>query len=346
MLQVLGISKMKTFQGGVIKLLNPHLRRTEGIPIVDPPMVSAQEAPHMRDDDDVLGLEIEGDARAYPWWIMDNHHVANDIVGGHAVFIMFCEVCATGIAFDPVVHERRLIFRLGPIYNGTPAAIDDQTESVWSPYLAMAIDGKLRGERLQIMPLQQMQWGEWRRRHPQTRVLPEGLGHRGGHGSDDTIHSERIPEGFRETMQNLDERLPRSTVVLGVLGNGWQRVYPVEALRDLGGVMNDGPPEQPIVCVADPAPTSYSAAAFSRTYEGRVLTFEADKAGRGAMTDRETGSVWDLRGTAFAGPLAGASLQFVSSHVSKFFIWAAHFPNIDIAGIIHVPETQVIDRRA
>ena len=147
-------------------------------------------------------------------------------------------------------------------------------------------------------------------------------------------------------MQRLDERLPSSTIVLGVLGTGWQRVYPLEALRDLGGVMNEGPPEQPIVCVADPVPTSYSAAAFSRTYEGHVLTFEADKQGRGVMTDRETGSVWDLRGAAFAGPLAGASLQFVSSHVSKFFIWAAHFQNIDIAGIIQVPETNVMDRRA
>ena len=164
-------------------------RQTEGVPIVDPPMVSAREATHMRDDDDVLGIEIEGDARAYPWWIMDNHHVANDIVGDRAVFIMFCEVCATGIAFDPVVDGRRLIFRLGPLYNGTPAAVDEESGSVWSPYFAMAIEGKYRGKRLRIMPLQQMQWGEWRRRHPDTLVLPEGLGRRGGHGSHESYPS-------------------------------------------------------------------------------------------------------------------------------------------------------------
>src|SRR5436309_2717753 len=63
-------------------------------PLMDPEMVPASAAGHMRDDDVVLGLELDGEARAYPWWIMDNHHVANDTVAGKPVVLVLCEACS------------------------------------------------------------------------------------------------------------------------------------------------------------------------------------------------------------------------------------------------------------
>src|SRR5436309_14997096 len=57
-------------------------------PLKDPPFVPVDRAGHMRDDDDVIGICLEGDARAYPWWILDNHHVANDLVGGQPVTVV------------------------------------------------------------------------------------------------------------------------------------------------------------------------------------------------------------------------------------------------------------------
>ena len=32
------------------------------------------------------------------------------------------------------------------------------------------------------------------------------------------------------------------------------------------------------------------------------------------------------------GPLAGTRLTFIPSHVSEWFIWAAHFPEIQLVG--------------
>jgi hypothetical protein len=72
---------------------------------------------------------------------------------------------------------------------------------------------------------------------------------------------------------------------------------------------------------------SYAAVAYSRVVDGRVLTFEAGPQG---AVDAETGSLWTAEGRAVDGPLAGKALQFVNSHVAEWFIWAAHYPEMDI----------------
>src|SRR5437879_1951452 len=63
---------------------SPGFAEREARPLIDPPSVPAAEAGFMRDDDMVVGVAAGAEACAYPWWIMDNHHVANDVVGGRA----------------------------------------------------------------------------------------------------------------------------------------------------------------------------------------------------------------------------------------------------------------------
>jgi len=60
--------------------LSPSRNRPWGLPLNNPSMVTIDEASHMRPDDMVLGLVVRGQPRAYPWWIMRNHHVVNDTV--------------------------------------------------------------------------------------------------------------------------------------------------------------------------------------------------------------------------------------------------------------------------
>ena len=51
--------------------------------IFDPVYVSAEEAgSFMYDEELVLGLEINGDVRAYSTWHLDHHEIVNDVVGG------------------------------------------------------------------------------------------------------------------------------------------------------------------------------------------------------------------------------------------------------------------------
>lgn len=282
----------------------------------------------MRNNDIILGVVMNGAARAYPWWIMDNHHLANDLVGDTPVVVLLCEICSTGIALSPIVDGRRLTFGVRHTYNGTIAFEDHQSRSLWSPYLAMAIRGRLEGTRLSVHPLQQMEWKVWKERHPETTVLPGDLGTRTGHGSEDSIESGRLPSGFRASLARWDDRLPHHTLVLGVIGRRGVRAYPLSMLKETEGVLNDDLGGDPIVILSDIRLGSYAALAFSRVINGRTLSFLPDREG---ILDEQTRSLWTAEGTGRSGPLAGVQLEFVSSHVSQWYVWAAHFPNLEIA---------------
>jgi hypothetical protein len=61
----------------------------DGIPaIFDPEFVSAQEADgFLLDTDQVMGVVIDGDARAYGTAFLSNREVVNDTVGGRAITV-------------------------------------------------------------------------------------------------------------------------------------------------------------------------------------------------------------------------------------------------------------------
>lgn len=308
--------------------VGPAFREANCRPLIDPAPVPAAVADHMRADDVVLGAAFGDESRAYPWWIMDGHHVANDIVGGQRLVIVLCEMCSTGIALDPVVRGRRLTFGQGHEFNGTVALEDRETRSVWSPYLAKAIRGPLAGERLSVLAVSQMSWELWHESHPETTVLADEPGGRTGHGSDHEIGGPPIHEGMREGLARWDDRLPHNTLVLGVVSGDLQRAYPLDLLRGGGGVVSDRIGDLPVVVLLRPGTGSYAALAFSRTVADRELTFRGSPAG---PIDEETGTRWTFEGKAVDGPLGGERLAFVTSHVGEWYIWAAHFPGLEIA---------------
>jgi hypothetical protein len=57
--------------------------KVDGIPSLDnPELIPAADASYLRDTDLVFGVEINGDARAYPLPIMGWHEMFNDTIGG------------------------------------------------------------------------------------------------------------------------------------------------------------------------------------------------------------------------------------------------------------------------
>jgi hypothetical protein len=67
----------------VHKLLAP-----DAIPAIDEPrFVSASEASFMRDDEPVVGVVIDGVAKAYSTWHLDQHEIVNDSFAGKPVAV-------------------------------------------------------------------------------------------------------------------------------------------------------------------------------------------------------------------------------------------------------------------
>jgi hypothetical protein len=56
--------------------------------INDPTFVSGEEAAkQMSQDEPVIGLVIDGEARAYSLWHLDAHEIVNDVIGSAAVAV-------------------------------------------------------------------------------------------------------------------------------------------------------------------------------------------------------------------------------------------------------------------
>ena len=62
----------------------------DGIPaILKPEFVSAAQADFLNSDDQVIGVEVEGEARAFPLKILNWHEVVNDTINGVPIVVTF-----------------------------------------------------------------------------------------------------------------------------------------------------------------------------------------------------------------------------------------------------------------
>src|ERR1043165_754121 len=135
-------------------------------PLNDPIWTDAHG--HLRDGDAVLGVHSHRQARALPWWIMKNHHVANLVIDDSPLLVTLCEMCSGAAAFRAEADGRRLMFRPRGQYNGTILLEEMSSGCLWSPFTGAALTGPLRGTILDRLSLSQCLWSEWRAMHPTT----------------------------------------------------------------------------------------------------------------------------------------------------------------------------------
>ena len=122
----------------------------DGIPSIDnPKFVNANEAEFVSDNDVVIGLEINGEIKAYPLSILVWHEIVNDNVGDIPVAVTYCPLCFTNQVFERTIDGNEVEFGTsGKLYNSNLVMYDRLTESYWSQALGTAIVGELAGHEL------------------------------------------------------------------------------------------------------------------------------------------------------------------------------------------------------
>ena len=119
----------------------------------------------------VVGIEIDGDARAYPLQYLGYHHQVRDSVGGRPVLVSYCTVCRSGRVFDPVVDGRAETFRLVGMDHWNAMFEDHTTRSWWRQASGEAITGARRGATLREIPSRQTTLKLWLAMHPNSLVM-------------------------------------------------------------------------------------------------------------------------------------------------------------------------------
>ena len=119
----------------------------------------------------VVGIEIDGDARAYPVQFIGYHHQVRDVVAGQPVLVSFCTVCRTGRVFRPIVRGKVESFRLVGMDHFNAMFEDARTGSWWRQANGEAIVGPLKGDTLPEIPSRQVMLAQWLALHPRSLVM-------------------------------------------------------------------------------------------------------------------------------------------------------------------------------
>lgn len=289
----------------------------DGIPALDdPPLIDASEAAVLDDEETVFGVEIGGDARAYPYRYMDWHEMLNDVVGGVPVTLAYCTLCGSGILYRAAVpgSADRLVFgSSGLLYRSNKLMYDRQTHSLWNQFTGQPVVGPLSdsGLVLEVLPLLTTRWGEWRRRHPQTRVLSADTGH-------DRDYRPGKPYGRYFASSKLmfptvvaDDRLMPKDEVFALRVSGASRAWPLKAFA-AGRVINDRSGVLDLVLVGDSTQRSV------RAYRGGGFDFETIEGDPDAL--RQGARIWRITEAALIGP-DGEQLSRLPGHLAYWFAW-------------------------
>ena len=309
----------------------------------NPKMVAPADAAFLRDDDYVLAVTIQGQSRAYPTRFMGWHHGVNDRVGDVPFAVTYCNVCNTAIGYDLRLDGKTVALDFHGLYNAVVALRDRETGSAFLQVDGRFVNGPLSGKRLKTVPVIDISWGAWKKLHPDTTVMSPENGFSQNYRlppGPEPRDRDRLAPFFIETITRGDLRLSPFEKVMGlavslpggVTSQTAYRAYPLQAVWEAGGVLNDTAEGKPVAVFVQPG--TQAAVAVSRTLEGRTLTFEGrkDDAGAFTITDKETGSRWSVEGKAESGPLSGKSLDRFVTHISLWYGWAAYFPETTIYG--------------
>jgi len=211
------------------------------IPAIDKPkFVSVTQATFLSEDDIVIALEMNGEARAYPIRILVRHELVNDSIGDKAFLVSYCPLCGSGLVFDRELDGEAVEFGVsGLLHNSDLVMYDRSSASLWQQITGTAFAGPKRKQELQAIPSSMTTWSQWRSAHPDTRVLstdnglPPGSYEQWPYG--DYANSDRLM--FPVTL--TDARLHPKMVIYGADINGHAVAYAQDYLLEKSNISDE-----------------------------------------------------------------------------------------------------------
>ena len=198
-----------------ISELHQGCPRQDCIPSIDNPnFVTAGAVDFLRDDDLVLGVVVNDDARAYSARVLQRHEIVNGEIGGEAIAVTYCPLCGSGVAFSRIVNGETVDFGVsGILHNSDLVLFDRSSRTLWQQITGVAFAGPNRGQKLTSVPVRMTDWASWKAAHPESLVLSLDTGFDEDYEVDHYVSyrgSERLFAGG-----TIDPRLHPKRVVYG-----------------------------------------------------------------------------------------------------------------------------------
>ncbi len=306
-------------------------------------------------DDRVIGLQIDGDAIAYPLSAMAVREVANEEFGNLPV----------SVTWSPITYSARAFVSIGPngesftlaptdklVLNSTLLEAED--ESHYLQFTGQAIIGPDAGHQLERIPCLNTTWAAWSSVWANSELL----------SPSSTPEVDIFENYYASTRPGLfsqrtnDKRLPDKDVVLGVSHPQEiqaTRMYSAHLMQQQP-VINDSIGNEPILLVCERSSATYVA--FSRVVDDQVLTFagesknpyrpnrvvernQRDELNQRAsphseyepwiLRDEQTSSLWHaVSGQCIDGEMQGTRLDPLDGQLGFWFAWSKFYGDVEL----------------
>jgi len=292
--------------------------KQDGIPpLREPVMIDASGAGYLQETDVVFGVAVEDDIRAYPKRILAWHEMFIDTLGGMPMAGVYCTLCGTVILYETEVDgTNHQIGTSGFLYRSNKLMYDQQTQSLWSTLEGRPVVGALVGKGIELRrrSVVTTTWGEWRRRHPDTKVLSLETGYDRDYDEGVAYRSYFATDELMFTVPKRDPRLKNKAEVLALRANGVELAISAAWLRKRP-VYRDRVGEVSVVVLTDKS-------GANRVYDDQGVVFSGYD-GDVSVTS-EDGRTWVLTESAL---ISGAdSISRFPANRSFWFAWYSAFP--------------------
>lgn len=297
--------------------------KRDGIPpLKDPTLETVDEADWLAETDVVFGVEFNGEAIAWPKRILAWHEMVKMTVGGESICGVYCTLCGSVIVYethvDSVHHE---LGTSGFLYRSNKLMYDHATKSLWSTIEGQPVVGQLVGKDIELKrkTVVTTTWGEWKRRHPETKVLSLATGHRRDYSEGAAYRRYFATDRLMFNVPLHDERLKNKQSVLALRSE----IEPADRLAITTDFLADHPVyHDTIGGVGFVVLTDESGASrVFRDDDQRIVEFD----GNSTATDTQ-GDTWTMSETSLDSS-SGQSLERLPSHNAFWFGWVNAYPD-------------------
>ncbi|HEY2650184.1 MAG TPA: DUF3179 domain-containing (seleno)protein [Puia sp.] len=268
----------------------------------------------------IIGIDINGETRAYPIQIIGYHHQVKDTVGNTPVMITYCTVCRTGRVYSPIIGGKLEKFRLVGMDHFNAMFEDETSKSWWQQATGVAIAGPLKNVRLQEIPSHQSSLASWMRLHPNSTILQPDSNYREDY-HDLADFDKGTIKGHLEKRDSASWKM--KSWVVGIKTNGFEKAYDWnDLLKDY--MIQDTLGTLPVLLVLEKDTSSFHA--YNRILRGQTLFFSFDR-GMEQLTDSNSHSVWNLNGHCISGIYKDVQLETLAAYQEFWHSWKYFHPN-------------------
>jgi len=120
----------------------------------------------------VLGLVLNDKAKAYPFSALSREPVVNDTFQAVPLLVVFDSESTTGMIFRRKLEGKTLSFKKTQLQREKRVfLVDDETSSVWEGLSGRAVQGPLKGKKLEPLPATPSFWFGWADHYPKTELF-------------------------------------------------------------------------------------------------------------------------------------------------------------------------------